>query len=487
MEDLAIVPLDAAPAPSALADPPSGEGPQPAAISVQRSPEQAEQLVLDLIAAHADSLLRTARRYSLCADDAQDAYQRALEILMRHSARLDADRASGWLHTVVKHEALAINKARSRILGGEEVDLDAIETRTSPSPEDRVLAFEQVARSAEALQRLKPQEVRALWLKAMGNSYQEICEATGWSYTKVNRCLAEGRKSFLARYAGIEEGEECRRWAPVISAMVDGEASAEQLVALRPHLRNCAACRAAVRELRGSNAPLAALFPVGAVGALGDHDGGSLDAAGDLLSRLWHSLWGDLSDRAATAAFRAQSLAQAVLPGKSAAIFASVAALAGGGVAIDEAEKAEPPRAALHVTSVSTAADRITRAATVATTPAPPAAGRASTTSATSPDPAARGRARARRAPKRRVRTHRKHVVVHVSRPPATTVAAPRRSAPAATAADRGPATPAVTAATPTPPPATPPATPPARAPWHSAPAGGTGGAGSGEFGLESG
>src|SRR3954468_3744338 len=393
MEDLAIAPLDAAAAPSVLADPPPADGPQVAAISVQRSPEQAEQLVLDLIAAHADSLLRTARRYSLCADDAQDAYQRGLEILMRHSARLDADRAAGWLHTVVKHEALAINKTRSRILGGEEVDLDAIETRTSPSPEDRVLAFEQVARSAEALQRLKPQEVRALWLKAMGNSYQEICEATGWSYTKVNRCLAEGRKSFLARYAGIEEGEGCRRWAPVISAMVDGEASAEQLVALRPHLRNCAACRAAVRELRGSNAPLAALFPVGALGALGDHD-----AAGDLLSRLWHSLWGDLSDRAATAAFRAQSLAQAVLPGKSVAIFASMAALAGGGVAIDEAGKAgEPPRAALHVPSVSTAADRITRAATVATAPTAPA-------STTATEPSARSRTRPRRAQKRHPR-----------------------------------------------------------------------------------
>src|SRR3954449_8827048 len=268
MEDLAIAPLDAAAAPSVLADPPAADAPQAAAIPVQRSPEQAEQLVLDLIAGHADSLLRTARRYSLCADDAQDAYQRGLEILMGHAGRLDADGAPGWLHTVVKHEALSINRSRSRSVGGEEVDFDAIEVRTAPSPEDRVLAFDQVARSAEALQRLKPQEVRALWLKAMGNSYQEICDATGWSYTKVNRCLAEGRKSFLARYAGIEAGEEGRRWAPVLSAMVDGEASAEQLMQLRPHLRNCAGCRAALRELRGSNAPLAALFPVGGLAAL---------------------------------------------------------------------------------------------------------------------------------------------------------------------------------------------------------------------------
>src|SRR4051795_8778601 len=481
MEDLAIAPLDAAPTPSALADPPPADGPQVAAISVQRSPEQAEQLVLDLIAAHADSLLRTARRYSLCADDAQDAYQRGLEILMRHSARLDADRAAGWLHTVVKHEALAINKARSRILGGDEVDLDAIETRTSPSPEDRVLAFEQVARSAEALQRLKPQEVRALWLKAMGNSYQEICDATGWSYTKVNRCLAEGRKSFLARYAGIEEGDECRRWAPVLSAMVDGEASAEQLLQLRPHLRNCAGCRAALRELRRSDAPLAALFPVGGFALAGDGAGGHLDAAGDLLSRLWHSLWGDLSDRAATAAFRAQSLAQAVLPGKSVAIFASMAALAGGGVAIDEAGKTgEPPRAALHVPSVSTAADRITRAATVATAPTAPA-------STTATEPSARSRTRPRRAPKRHPRVHRKHVVAHVSRKPAATVAAPRQVAPTTTTAAA--AAPAVTTPTQTRPAPAPPRAPAAAAaaaPAQQAPGASSSGTGGGEFGLES-
>jgi len=63
--------------------------------------ERAEGLVLELVGSQADSLLRVARRYSLCADDAHDAYQRGLEILMRHAARLDPDRAAGWLHTVV--------------------------------------------------------------------------------------------------------------------------------------------------------------------------------------------------------------------------------------------------------------------------------------------------------------------------------------------------------------------------------------------------
>jgi RNA polymerase sigma factor (sigma-70 family) len=146
--------------------------------------ERGEALVLELLGSHADSLLRVARRYSICADDAHDAYQRALEILMRHAARLDPERAAGWLHTVVKHEALALNRSRRRMVGVAEVDLDALESRTSDSPEERVLAADRVARSAEALHGLKPQEVRALWLKALGHSYEQICEVTGWTYTK---------------------------------------------------------------------------------------------------------------------------------------------------------------------------------------------------------------------------------------------------------------------------------------------------------------
>ena len=63
--------------------------------------ERGEALVLELVGSQADSLLRVARRYSMCADDAHDAYQRGLEILMRHAARLDPERAAGWLHTVV--------------------------------------------------------------------------------------------------------------------------------------------------------------------------------------------------------------------------------------------------------------------------------------------------------------------------------------------------------------------------------------------------
>ena len=87
----------------------------------------AEDLILRTIAAHADSLLRTARRHSICVDDAQDAYQRAIELFMSHAPRLDAARAPGWLHVVVKREAQAIQRSRRKILMSTEVDLDGHE------------------------------------------------------------------------------------------------------------------------------------------------------------------------------------------------------------------------------------------------------------------------------------------------------------------------------------------------------------------------
>src|SRR3954449_10380120 len=226
-----------------------------------RSREEADRLVLEIVSRHADSLLSVARRHSLCADDAQDAYQRAMEILLRHARRLEAEGAPKWTHTVVKHEAMRVRAARSRTVGSEEPDLDRHEAASIPTPDEHVLAFDRLTRSAEALQHLKPQELRALWLKAQGHSYQEIAERCGWTYTKVNRCITEGRRSFLERYAGIEAGEECRRWEPLLSALVDGEAKAAELAQARPHLRNCSACRATLRGLRESAAPLAALLP----------------------------------------------------------------------------------------------------------------------------------------------------------------------------------------------------------------------------------
>lgn len=170
------------------------------------------EAALALIGSHDAALRRTARRHSLCADDAEDAYQRALEILLTKAPECEPRRLAAWMHTVTRHEALAVRRARERLLGGRLArrDGDPPDPDSLPSdrlgPAERVERRERVEMSAEALAVLKPQERRALALKAEGYSYAEIQAITGWTYTKINRCMAEGRKRFLELFAAIESG-----------------------------------------------------------------------------------------------------------------------------------------------------------------------------------------------------------------------------------------------------------------------------------------
>ena len=308
----------------------------PAGTALDR--EQIDAMVVEMVQGHAESLLRMARRHSICADDAHDAYQRGFEIFLKHASRLEPERAPAWMRTVVKHEALAIRRIRQRDMGPAEFEADTIEARNAPSPEEQATSSDYVERSAEALQRCKPQEVRALWLSAQGNSYDEIQEITGWTRTKVTRCIYEGRQSFLARYAGIESGAECERWQPLLSSLVDGEASTDELLELRPHLRRCSSCRAVVRELHRAQAPLAVVFPVAGVVLVSDQ----AEPAGHVFVRVYESVSNWLTERAASSIVRAQMLIDGAAGSavKATAVAATAATVAGGGaVAIEHSSR----------------------------------------------------------------------------------------------------------------------------------------------------
>src|SRR3954462_1834003 len=155
-----------------------------------------KRAAVELIRRHERTLRRTARRYSLCGDDAEDAYQRALEILLMKAPTADLRELIRWMQTVTKHEAMAVRRNRERMLGGpparaahdgEEQDWVQLIPSPRDGPADQVERRERVARTREALRTLKPQELRALTLLAEGYSYAEIGEITGWSYTNVDR------------------------------------------------------------------------------------------------------------------------------------------------------------------------------------------------------------------------------------------------------------------------------------------------------------
>lgn len=216
----------------------------------------ADTRVAAMLARHGGALMRVARQWSLCHDDALDAFQRGLEIFVRRMETVDPATEAAWLKVVIRHEAMAIRRSRADCVSDPELDLDGALPAPQRSVEEQVLSGDRVSRSAEALRALKPDEARALMLKAHGMSYDEIGRHCGWTYTKVNRAITEGRRRFMEVYEALEEGSECERFAPVLRALADGRATSEQLVEVRPHLRRCLACRATVRELHRGRLPV---------------------------------------------------------------------------------------------------------------------------------------------------------------------------------------------------------------------------------------
>jgi RNA polymerase sigma factor (sigma-70 family) len=228
-----------------------------------------KRVVVETFARHEASLRRTAARYSICDDDADEALQRGLEILLLKAPSDDPRELVRWTQTVVKHEALSVRAERERVLAGPaalpvhptQEDWIAMLPSELDGPPERAERDEAVERSREALTTLKPQELRALSLLAEGYSYREIAEITSWSATKVNRCVSEGRERFRRFLVRRDGGERCAELAPLLSAFADDEAAAADVTTLREHLRTCPHCRSTLRAYRAAPHAAAALFP----------------------------------------------------------------------------------------------------------------------------------------------------------------------------------------------------------------------------------
>lgn len=213
----------------------------------------------------------TARRFSSSSEDAEDAYQRAVEILIRHAPKMRGRINPAWMHTVVRHEALRLGKLRQR--SGLVTDPGAGEAefetggfsrerdneRTDPA--QIVEMQDEFGRFRQAFKRLKRSEQRALCLIGEGYSYEEIAEITGWSRTKINRHLSEGRARMRNMLERIESGHRCAELAGRLSRYCDGEATPDEVAEVRDHLEQCLACRSTLHRYRVVPRRAAALFP----------------------------------------------------------------------------------------------------------------------------------------------------------------------------------------------------------------------------------
>jgi RNA polymerase sigma factor (sigma-70 family) len=171
----------------------------PAPVSRHAARVRPQALAEQIYAAHRARLLAIARRNSASAEEAEEALQDALVLFIE---RFDPEGDSpplAWLTLTLKRRCWALYRLQQqswerrssrdcdrcsdiKLLGGPNRD-----------PDDLLDRGEEIAAIRDRLATLKRDERRALSLLAFGYSYREICKQTGWSYTKVNRCLAEGR------------------------------------------------------------------------------------------------------------------------------------------------------------------------------------------------------------------------------------------------------------------------------------------------------
>src|SRR4051794_33278257 len=79
--------------------------------SARPSRAQIEPAALALLSRHSAGLLATARRYSASPEDAEDAYQRGVEILLTKAPTTVEDELLPWLKTVVQRK-VRLNETR---------------------------------------------------------------------------------------------------------------------------------------------------------------------------------------------------------------------------------------------------------------------------------------------------------------------------------------------------------------------------------------
>jgi DNA-directed RNA polymerase specialized sigma24 family protein len=169
------------------------------ASTEQRSREQVQALADRLHREHRHYLLRIAIKNAANRDDAEEAVQFAFLAFLEHFDPGGEAPPLAWLTIVTKRECWARYKRRRRDRSvarmaagrgeGSGALIDSIPSRAA-GPEQLV---PQVDDARTKLATLKPQELRALTLLATGYSYQEIAAMNQWTYTKVNRCISEGR------------------------------------------------------------------------------------------------------------------------------------------------------------------------------------------------------------------------------------------------------------------------------------------------------
>ncbi len=180
------------------------------ASAEQSKHARVQSLASELFGNRHAQLQRIARSNAANRSDAEEALQEAFVLFIEHFDPDSPAPPAAWLTLTLKRLCWTkTQRDRREHLAddlwltderGDSSWLEHVLPARIPDTADRI---EERHEARVAMASLKPDQRKAIVLFALGHSYQEICELTGWTYTKLNRCLSEGRSALCK--AGGEE------------------------------------------------------------------------------------------------------------------------------------------------------------------------------------------------------------------------------------------------------------------------------------------
>jgi RNA polymerase sigma factor (sigma-70 family) len=147
-----------------------------------------DRLATDLFARRHAQLTRVARHHCRREADVEDALQEAFAAFLTEYDPDGGAPALPWLTVVLKRKCWRTNERREVEVEPLAMAEVVVEETLDPS-----VRFAERDEARARLGELKRDERRALILHAAGYTYGEIAGRYGWTQTKVNRCLYEGR------------------------------------------------------------------------------------------------------------------------------------------------------------------------------------------------------------------------------------------------------------------------------------------------------
>jgi RNA polymerase sigma factor (sigma-70 family) len=165
-----------------------------------RAQQPVRRLAAELYLEQQGYLMAIARRHALNEADAEEALQEAFAAFIEHFDPGCGAPPLAWLTLTLKRACWRARRERVGRLVSLEAEVSTDESRSvaetvtssAPSLDERVADREDGMRR---LRSLKADQRTALVLQAAGYSYREIGERRNWTYTKVNRCVTEGRRA----------------------------------------------------------------------------------------------------------------------------------------------------------------------------------------------------------------------------------------------------------------------------------------------------